>query len=124
MGSTPKSCQPTGEGTLASFDLRNIAGRHAGLVRGKFEGYGLSYITEDHFLEWISREFEREVSDLSMDASLAGDIGFDSIDMLNLIVLLEEATGKSLPGPSYHSPTITLRECYDYVANNAERLIG
>jgi len=47
----------------------------------------------DAFCEMLSDEFERDLSDVHPDAHLVDDLGFDSLDMVVLSVILESLSG-------------------------------
>jgi len=52
-------------------------------------------------------------ADLDRDASLAGDLGFDSLDMAELVVLVEDLGGVAVPEDAFGT-LATIGEVYDY----------
>ena len=61
-----------------------------------------SQYTHEEVLRWVQeigqKSFSLPPEKLSLDASLSNDLDLDSIDMFDLLVLLEEKAGTSLPG--------------------------
>jgi acyl carrier protein len=61
---------------------------------------------------------EADIDDLAPDAPLQDAVDFDSVDFLNLVTAIYEATGVDIPERDYPE-VATLRGCVAYVASRS-----
>jgi len=72
-------------------------------------------VSEDEFIKCLSAEFGSS-SPLKPDAQLVEDLQFDSLDMVNLIVYIEEVSGVTHIADAEIYPVIrTVRDAYLYL---------
>ena len=60
-------------------------------------------------------QFEVSESDISLDANFYEELDFDSIDAVDLLVLIKELTGKKIP-PEEFKNVRTIRDVLDTLA--------
>ncbi len=71
-------------------------------------------IPEPEFIQLLVTEFD-VASPPSAEASLTDDLGFDSVDMLNLILFIEEAAGfVAITEPEVYPVIRTVHDAYVY----------
>jgi acyl carrier protein len=74
--------------------------------------YGL-----DAFCRVVAAEFDRPSDDIVPAARIVGDLHFDSLDILELAVFLEELIGKDIPDPLFSdNDTTTIEDVYRFYA--------
>lgn len=66
--------------------------------------------------EAIAEEFELEVDALAMDASIKDTLELDSLNLVDLVVLIEKVTGVKAKGTEVSKVT-TFEDLYDFVWN-------
>ncbi len=73
-------------------------------------------MTTDEIMEKASlvlaEEFEIEVSEITADASLKDTLGLDSLDLVDVVVLVENNFGVTLTGPDLLG-VVTFQDFYD-----------
>lgn len=68
----------------------------------------------DRVIAMLSEYTEMERQDISRDASLVGDLGLSSLDIINLAVLFEEEFGTEIPDRKV-SEFATVGDVADYL---------
>ena len=64
----------------------------------------------DFFVE----EMEIEAGDINYDARLKEDLGLDSLDFVDIVVIVEKSFGFKIK-PEEMAHVLTVREFYDYI---------
>ena len=81
----------------------------------------LIYTLKQQIIEALNLE-EMAPEDINDDALLFGDVGLDSIDVLELIVLLEKQYGIELESPAEAKKIFaSVRTMAEYVMQNREK---
>ena len=62
----------------------------------------------------IAEKLEKDVSDITLDSSVRGDLGADSLDTYELVYAIEEEMGVSIPDEKANEFE-TVRDAYDYI---------
>jgi acyl carrier protein len=62
---------------------------------------------------------EADVDGLALDASLQDTVDLDSVDFLNFVTAISEATGVDIPERDYPD-VVTLRGCIEYIARRQD----
>ena len=60
----------------------------------------------------LAEEFEVEVADITPDASLKDTLGLDSLDLVDVVALIEQHFGVVLTGPDFVG-VITFQDFYN-----------
>ncbi len=60
----------------------------------------------------LAEEFEIEESDITPDASLQNTLGLDSLDLVDVVVLVEKHFGVTLTGPDF-AGILTFKDFYE-----------
>lgn len=60
----------------------------------------------------LAEEFEIEESDITPDASLQNTLGLDSLDLVDVVVLVEKHFGVTLTGPDF-TGILTFKDFYE-----------
>ena len=66
--------------------------------------------------EFLIKEMEIEPDDIRDDARLKEDVGLDSLDYVDIVVIVEKTFGFKIK-PEEMSGTLTMKEFYDYIAS-------
>lgn len=69
--------------------------------------------------EVLSEEFEADVADLQPDASLMGVLDLDSLDMVDVVVLVEKNFGYVMKKEDFASVK-TFADFYDFLCNKLD----
>ena len=64
--------------------------------------------------EFLVEEMEIEAVDINDDAKLKDDLGLDSLDFVDIVVIVEKTFGFKLK-PEEMANVLTVREFYDYI---------
>ena len=64
--------------------------------------------------EFFVEEMEIEAADINDDAKLKDDLGLDSLDFVDIVVIVEKTFGFKLK-PEEMANVLTVREFYDYI---------
>jgi acyl carrier protein len=64
--------------------------------------------------EFLTEEMEIEAGDIRDDARLKEDVGLDSLDYVDIVVIVEKTFGFKLK-PEEMSEVSTMKEFYDYI---------
>ena len=64
--------------------------------------------------EFLVEEMEIEAGDINYDARLKEDLGLDSLDFVDIVVIVEKSFGFKIK-PEEMSNVLTVREFYDYI---------
>ena len=68
--------------------------------------------------EFLVEEMEIEAGDIRDDARLKEDIGLDSLDFVDIVVIVEKTFGFKIR-PEEMAGVLTMREFYDYIESKA-----
>lgn len=60
----------------------------------------------------LAEEFEVEEGDITPDASLKDTLGLDSLDLVDVVVLVEQHFGVTLAGPDFVG-VVTFKDFYE-----------
>lgn len=60
----------------------------------------------------LAEEFEVEISEITPDASLKETLGLDSLDLVDVVVLVEQNFGITLTGPDFMN-IVTFNDFYE-----------
>ena len=60
----------------------------------------------------LAEEFEVEISEITPDASLKETLGLDSLDLVDVVVLVEQNFGITLTGPDFIN-IVTFNDFYE-----------
>ncbi|MDR2917269.1 MAG: phosphopantetheine-binding protein [Tannerella sp.] len=63
---------------------------------------------------FLVEEMEIEAGDINDDAKLKEDLGLDSLDFVDIVVIVEKTFGFKLK-PEEMSSVLTVKEFYDYI---------
>ena len=66
--------------------------------------------------EFLVDEMEIEADSINYDARLKEDLGLDSLDFVDIVVIVEKSFGFKIK-PEEMSNVLTVREFYDYIAS-------
>lgn len=69
--------------------------------------------------EVLSEEFEADVADMQPDASLMGVLDLDSLDMVDVVVLVEKNFGYVMKKEDFASVK-TFSDFYDFLCNKLD----
>ena len=64
--------------------------------------------------EFLVEEMEIEAGSINYDARLKEDLGLDSLDFVDIVVIVEKSFGFKIK-PEEMSNVLTVREFYDYI---------
>ena len=64
--------------------------------------------------EFLVEEMEIEAGDINYDARLKEELGLDSLDFVDIVVIVEKSFGFKIK-PEEMSNVLTVREFYDYI---------
>jgi acyl carrier protein len=64
--------------------------------------------------KFLIEEMEIEAGDIHDDAKLKDDVGLDSLDYVDIVVIVEKTFGFKLK-PEEMSEVLTMKEFYDYI---------
>ena len=64
--------------------------------------------------EFLVEEMEIEAGDINYEARLKEDLGLDSLDFVDIVVIVEKSFGFKIK-PEEMSNVLTVREFYDYI---------
>ena len=64
--------------------------------------------------EFLIEEMEIEAGSINYDARLKEDLGLDSLDFVDIVVIVEKSFGFKIK-PEEMSNVLTVREFYDYI---------
>ena len=64
--------------------------------------------------EFLVEEMEIEAGDINYDARLKEDLGLDSLDFVDIVVIVEKSFGFKIK-PEEMSNVLTVREFYNYI---------
>ena len=64
--------------------------------------------------EFLVEEMEIEAADINDDAKLKDDLGLDSLDFVDIVVIVEKSFGFKIK-PEEMSSVLTVKEFYDYI---------
>ena len=64
--------------------------------------------------EFLVEEMEIEAGDINYDARLKEDLGLDSLDFVDIVVIVEKTFGFKIK-PEEMSNVLTVRKFYDYI---------
>jgi len=64
--------------------------------------------------EFLVEEMEIEAGDINYDARLKEDLGLDSLDFVDIVVIVEKSFGFKIK-PEEMSNVLTVREFYGYI---------
>jgi acyl carrier protein len=66
--------------------------------------------------EFLVEEMEIEGADINDDAKLKEDLGLDSLDFVDIVVIVEKTFGFKIK-PEEMAGVLTMRDFYDYIAS-------
>ena len=69
--------------------------------------------------EFLVDEMEIEADSINYDARLKEDIGLDSLDFVDIVVIVEKSFGFKIK-PEEMSNVLTVREFYDYIESKVK----
>ncbi|MBQ7607305.1 MAG: acyl carrier protein [Desulfovibrionaceae bacterium] len=69
--------------------------------------------------EAFAREFELDSAQLVENANLHDDLGLDSLDRVDMVIVLEKAFSFTVSDKSQLAKIATLGDIYDYIEANA-----
>lgn len=67
--------------------------------------------------EALADEFELEAEDLRPDAHIRDDLGLDSLDIVDMVIVIEKAFAFKLPDRALLANIHTLGDIYGLIAN-------
>lgn len=70
--------------------------------------------------EYLSEEFEVEISDITPEASLKDTLELDSLDYVDLVVIIEGNFGIKVKQEDFPS-ILTFQNLYDYVISKTQQ---
>jgi len=65
----------------------------------------------------LAEEFELEVADMQPEAHLYNDLGLDSLDAVDMVIVLEKAFGRKLRDEQAIREIRTLADLYAFIAS-------
>jgi acyl carrier protein len=65
----------------------------------------------------LAEEFELEVADMQPEAHLYNDLGLDSLDAVDMVIVLEKAFGRKLRDEQAIREIRTLGDLYAFIAS-------
>ncbi len=69
--------------------------------------------------EFLVEEMEIEGADINDDAKLKEDLGLDSLDFVDIVVIVEKTFGFKIK-PEEMSGVLTMKDFYDYIESKMQ----
>jgi len=72
----------------------------------------------------LVEEFELDPAKMTPEARLKEDLGLDSLDLVDMVIVLEDACGRKIKDKAALSKIATLGDVEDFIAGLAEAGLG
>jgi acyl carrier protein len=77
-------------------------------------------LIREKVIQALIEEFELNSAEMTPEARLKEDLGLDSLDLVDMVIVLEEACGCKIQDKSALSKIATLGDVEDFIAGLAE----